>query len=271
MGRVSSEVESPISAVECVRDGWRLTKDQFPLLLAITLAGSFLGNILPVPVLLGPMMCGIHLAYLEKVDGRRVTFDVLFRGFDHFGPSLVATLVIMISLAMVSVLFGVVAIGLTLPMVWATEGGFFSVAPQLLVVYLCLYVLWCLVCINVYFFLMLSYVLIPDQGLGGVESLRISARTVWRHVGAFIGLAMLASAIPAALCVAVYGAIGLVRGFDLVTLLITTGICSVLSLFSLPPLLGAITVAYRRIFPAPAAESRLTEYSTYGSAAPRRD
>jgi hypothetical protein len=44
------QLEAPISAVEAVREGWRLTKDQYWLLLGITLLGLFIGNALPEPV-----------------------------------------------------------------------------------------------------------------------------------------------------------------------------------------------------------------------------
>ncbi len=34
------------------------------------------------------MICGIYLCYFQVIDGRKVEFDTLFKGFSYFLPSL---------------------------------------------------------------------------------------------------------------------------------------------------------------------------------------
>ena len=37
-------------------------------------------------------MCGLHLTFFKKRRGEPIEFGTMFKGFDFFGPSLVATL-----------------------------------------------------------------------------------------------------------------------------------------------------------------------------------
>src|SRR5437660_741121 len=84
-----------VKPMECLREGWQLIKDDYWLFLGISLVGSLLAGAVPA-ILVGPAMCGIHLCLLRRLHGRRVSFDMLFRGFDYFGPSLIATLIIFV-------------------------------------------------------------------------------------------------------------------------------------------------------------------------------
>ena len=51
-----------------------------------------LGGIVPL-VLYGPAMCGIALCFLQRARGEPTQFDQLFKGFDYFMPSLIASLI----------------------------------------------------------------------------------------------------------------------------------------------------------------------------------
>src|SRR4030095_16420725 len=58
----------------------------------ITVLGMFVANLAAL-ILLGPLMCGIHYCYLRQERGQDVSVNMLFRGFDFFAQSLIATLI----------------------------------------------------------------------------------------------------------------------------------------------------------------------------------
>jgi hypothetical protein len=54
--------------------------------------GVLIGNAVPLGILLGPMMCGLYLSFFKYRRGEPIEFGTLFKGFDFFGPSVIATL-----------------------------------------------------------------------------------------------------------------------------------------------------------------------------------
>jgi uncharacterized membrane protein len=81
-----------IGPVSCYTEGKDMLGDTYWLFLGICLVGSLLGGLVPV-ILLGPAYCGIALCFLKRARGEQVVFDQLFKGFDLFAPSLIATLI----------------------------------------------------------------------------------------------------------------------------------------------------------------------------------
>src|ERR1044072_3132692 len=81
-----------VETVECLKNGWELIKDQYWLFVDMTLVGVLIGQFVPLGILLGPMMCGLYLTYFKRRRGEPIEFGLLFKGFDFFGPSLIATL-----------------------------------------------------------------------------------------------------------------------------------------------------------------------------------
>ncbi len=94
-----------VRPMECLREGWRLIKDDFWLFLGITFIGTFLAGLAPFYILMGPMMCGIYLCLLRRDAGQRVSFDMLFKGFDYFAQSFIATLIMVVPILLVVVVF----------------------------------------------------------------------------------------------------------------------------------------------------------------------
>jgi uncharacterized membrane protein len=82
-----------VRPVECLKSGFALVKDQYWLFFGITLVAMLIGGALPFGILLGPMMCGLYLCYFTKMRGEQVRFEMLFRGFDYFGKSVLAGVV----------------------------------------------------------------------------------------------------------------------------------------------------------------------------------
>ncbi len=81
-----------IRPVQCVRDAWSLTKADYPLFLGVTLVGILIAQFGPLALLVGPMMCGIYICLLRRLDGRHAEFAMLFRGFNYFVPSMIVAL-----------------------------------------------------------------------------------------------------------------------------------------------------------------------------------
>ena len=64
----------------------------FWITLGICVVGMIVGGAAPMAVLMGPMMCGIFICFFAMMDNESPTFAMLFKGFDFFIDSLVATL-----------------------------------------------------------------------------------------------------------------------------------------------------------------------------------
>src|SRR5262245_30645561 len=92
-----------VRPVECLSAGWRLIRDEYWLFLGVSLVGVLIAGAVPFGILAGPMMCGIYYCLLRRARGHRVKFEMLFRGFDHFAQSLIATLLMMVPLLLVLV------------------------------------------------------------------------------------------------------------------------------------------------------------------------
>ena len=93
-----------VEPVECLKAGWQSDpKNQYWLFFGMTAVGFLIGSLVPFGLLMGPMMCGLYLAFFQTRRGQPIEFGVLFKGFDYFGDSVVATLLHMIPLVVVFV------------------------------------------------------------------------------------------------------------------------------------------------------------------------
>lgn len=81
-----------VEPIQCIKAGWELVKDQYWLFVGMSLVGLMIGSAVPLGLLLGPMMCGLFLTFFKRRRGELIEFGTLFKGFDYFGPSLIATL-----------------------------------------------------------------------------------------------------------------------------------------------------------------------------------
>src|SRR3712207_6027915 len=90
-----------VRPMECMREGWALIKDQYWLFLGMSVVALFIGSAVPLGILMGPMMCGLDLAFFRRQRGEPVTFDLLFKGFDYFKESIIATLIQVVPMLLV--------------------------------------------------------------------------------------------------------------------------------------------------------------------------
>lgn len=217
-----------VQPMDCFRAGWDLIKDQYLLFVGITFVGILLGSLVPLYLLFGAMMCGIHLCLLRRMRGETVGFDMLFKGFDYFVPSLVATLVQVVPVVLV-VIVGYIGMIVT---VVATAGAAASGAPPeigavffvLMMVFVSVVLILTLVTTMFFIF---SYPLVVDRGLSGVDACKTSAKAVMANFGGVLGLLILGALLSFA---------GLL-------------LCYVGMFLTLPIVFAAVDVAYRQVFP----------------------
>jgi uncharacterized membrane protein len=223
-----------VRPMQCLRDGWQLIKEEYWLFLGITFAGALLASAAPFGVLMGPMMCGIYLCLLRRSAGQRVSFDMLFKGFDYFVQSLIATLIMMVPVFVLSML----SVGVYLIGVFTVVGVNQSASPNppppdptTLGIFAGVYVLVLMVAVLIaliaHIFLQFAYLLIVDRGLSGVAALKLSARAVWANFGGMVGLCLLFLLL------------------NFVGMLL----CYIGAIFETPLRFAMFAVAYRQMFP----------------------
>src|SRR6187402_3797542 len=86
-----------IRPIECVKEAFALIKNEYWVLLAVSLVGGMIAAI-SMYILIGAMVCGIFTCYLRKIDGGSVKFDDLFTGFKYFWSSLLVTVLVVVPL-----------------------------------------------------------------------------------------------------------------------------------------------------------------------------
>ncbi|MGD9589820.1 MAG: hypothetical protein AB7Q37_16715 [Pyrinomonadaceae bacterium] len=211
-----------VKPVEAYKEAWEMIKDQFGLVLAVTLVGMLIGSAIPI-VLIGPMMCGIYLVLLQKYEGSPVDFAQLFKGFDYFLPSLILSAIIMVPVFVVIFTMYIPMIFLTMAgpkmgqsELIATIAGILAVELIFAVIMVCLHTL-----------LLFAFPLIVDKKMSAIESIKTSARAVWANLAGVAGL------FGVGFLVAIVGYLMLCIGIYLV----------------LPLIIAANVVAYRKIFP----------------------
>lgn len=216
-----------VRPVECLRGGWNLIKDQYWLFLGMAFVALFIGSAVPMGILLGPMMCGLYLAFFRRQRGEPVTFDLLFKGFDFFGDSLIATLVQVVPMFLVVVptyIISVAFLTITMkpgrgepPEVWPFFAFFIVIFLVIMTVSLIIHMLFAF-----------TYPLIVDRRLSGLNAVKVSFKAATANLGGVLGLALLTMLL---------GIAGVL-------------LCYVGAIFILPVNFAAWSIAYRQVFSA---------------------
>jgi uncharacterized membrane protein len=219
-----------VRPVECLREGWELIKGTYWLFMGIAVVAMLIASAASI-ILLGPMMCGLYLCLLRHERGKPVKFEMLFRGFDYFVPSLIATLIMAIPIVVIALpayIIFIVAMIASMPQkgpgapppdpnaIWTIFAGMGLFILVIIVVSIAVAVL--------FFFI---YPLIVDRKLTGVQAIRTSIRAVRANLAGVLGLVLL------------------IYLLDIVGVLA----CYVGWFFVMPIHFAAIAVAYRKVFP----------------------
>ncbi len=175
-------------------------------------------------VLIGAMLCGIFLCYLKVLDGGKVEFEDLFKGFSFFIPSILVTILFIVPMMFVFAIMYV-------PLIMASVMGprmsqdelFAMLAGTLAVDFILTVVMACL-----HTLLMFAFPLIVDKNLSGWQAVKTSAAVVWHNLKGVSGL----------------------WGLSFLVTFAGMLLCFVGTYFAIPIIVAGNAVAYRKVFPA---------------------
>lgn len=216
-----------VRPVECIKQGWELIRSQYWLFVGISVVGMLIAGLVPLGILMGPMMCGIYIALFKQRRGQLVEFGDLFKGFDHFGDSLIAALLHMIPIFLILVPTYIMFYVSMFAMLGGTGGqpdpgvvlGFFGFWGLILLVMIVVMIL-----ISVVF--TFAYPLIVDRRTSGVDAVKLSMKAALANFWGLLGLMLLTSLL------------GLVGALA----------CYVGAIFVMPISFAAIATAYEQVF-----------------------
>jgi uncharacterized membrane protein len=218
-----------VEPVQCIKDGWAIIKDRYWLFVGICAVGLLISSAVPLYILMGPMMCGINLCFFKQRRGLQVEFGDLFKGFDFFGPSLIATLLYIVPImAVVVPAYIFFYLGMIFSMVASGQSGEPNPAAPLAV--FVMFMIFILVILVVILLISVgftfSYALIVERKLQGFDAVKLSFRAAMANFWRLLGMMILT------------GLLGLAG-----TLLCYVGLFLVL-----PISYAAIDVAYEQVF-----------------------
>lgn len=217
-----------IAPVECLKEAWELIKGQYWLFLGICVVGMLIGSAFAI-VLMGPMMCGIFLCLFQHMRGERVSFDGLFKGFDFFAQSVIATLIQAIPAVIIIVPVYLIMVVLMVASMTSSQGrgGDDAAAAGFFVGFIVIFVVIFLLSVILGIFFIFTFPLIVDRKLSGVDAVKTSVKAALANFGGVCGLVLLNALVSFA---------GVL-------------LCYVGALFVLPITMTAHAIAYRRVFP----------------------
>lgn len=216
-----------VQPMVCLKTGWSLIKDQYWLFVGMSLVAMLLGSLVPFGLILGPLMCGIYLSLFQLRRGQRVEFSNLFKGFDYFGESVIATLVHYVPMVIIIIPFYIlfyVGLFFLMPRQGSEPdpGSLFGFLALLFVFLIVMMGLIILVSVIFTF----SYPLIVDRKLSGLDAVKLSAKAALANFWPLLGLLLLN---------------GLVS-------MVGVLLCYVGLFLALPVTFAAIATAYEQVF-----------------------
>ena len=183
-----------VEPVQCIKGGWETIKNQYWLFVGMTLVGVLIGSAVPI-VLLGPMMCGLNLAFFKTRRGEPIEFGTLFKGFDYFGQSLIATLFHTIPIIVIVVpAYILFYVGIFVSM--AAQGGG-DPNPAALFGVMAMFGLFWLVVVVIIILISIAftfvYPLIVDRKLSAIDAVKLSFKAALANFWRLLGMILLTS------------------------------------------------------------------------------
>ncbi len=181
-----------VEPMECIKGGWELIKNQYWLFVGMTLVGILIGSAVPI-ILMGPMMCGLNLAFFKTRRGEAIEFGTLFKGFDYFGQSLIATLIHTIPIIVI-VVPAYILFYVSIFVSMAAQGGdepnpaaLFGVMAMFGVFWLVVVVIIIIISIAFTF----VFPLIVDRKLQALDAVKLSFRAAMANFWRLLGMMLL--------------------------------------------------------------------------------
>jgi uncharacterized membrane protein len=219
-----------VEPIGCINAAWAMVKEQYWLFVGMCAVAILIGAAVPMGILTGPMLCGFYLAFFKARRRQPIEFGTLFKGFDYFGPSVVATLLHMIPIFAILVpayLFFYVSMVLSVSV--AAQSGnepnpaaFFGVFGMFILFWIVMVIIIIFISIGFTF----TYPLIVDRKLSGLEAIKWSFKGAMGNFWRLLGMTLLTGLL---------GLGGLV-------------LCYVGIFLVFPIIYGSIAAAYEKVF-----------------------
>jgi TonB family protein len=231
-----------VRPIQCLSGGVELLRGVYGGFLGVVIVACLVmmvGGCIPLAPLNAPILCGIYLCLLARIYNQPFNTGTLFKGFEHFGQSFIASLFVSVPMFVLGLLFQfsmggfqVIIQNLKLDKSSRPEEVLEELLPVLLgffSFFIIGIVVLMLVGMVLNALMIFVYPLIVEHKMKGMDAVKLGFRAV---LGNF------------------FGVFGLVL---LETLLILAGVMLfyVGALFVLPVIFAARMVAYRQAFPAP--------------------
>ena len=214
-----------IRPIELLKQARDLMGDQFWLFVGITFVGMLIASAVPLYILMGPMMCGIYLCYLQRHRNQQVEFGLLFKGFDYFVESLIATLIMVAALLVILVPAYVVFIVAFFGLMFGSQGEPNVIAAVGISFVMYAVILVLIVIVTMPF--MFIYPLIIDRQLKAIPAVKTSCRAVLANFFGLLGMSFLYMFIT----------------------IVAVCFCYVPAILFMPLAFGGYFLAYRNVFP----------------------
>jgi len=171
-----------------------MVKDQYWLFVGMCLVGVVIGSAVPMGILMGPMMCGMYLAFFKKRRGEPIEFGTLFKGFDFFGPSVIATLlhtVPIIAIAIPAYFFFYVSLVLSMAAQGATDEPNPAAMLSVFIMFGIFWVVFLAIVLIISIGFTFSYPLITDRKMQGFDAVKLSFKAAMANFWRLLGMVML--------------------------------------------------------------------------------
>ena len=219
-----------IEPIKCISAAWAMVKEQYWLFVGMCAVGLLIGSAVPMGIVTGPMMCGLYISFFKSRRRQPFEFATLFKGFDYFGPSLVATLLhVLPILAIVIPAYLFFYVGMVLSVSVAAQSGeepnpaaFFGVFGMFILFWLVMIIVIIIISVGFTF----AYPLIVDRKLSGLEAIKWSFKAAMGNFWRLLGMTLLTGLL----------------GFGGLLL------CYVGIFLVFPILYGSIAIAYEKVF-----------------------
>jgi hypothetical protein len=216
-----------VRPIEFIKAASALIKNQYWLFVGMCAVGMLIGSAVPFAILVGPMMCGIYMTFFKRMRNEPIEFGVLFKGFDFFGQSLIATLIHAIPIIIVVVpayivFYVVFVLSVAVQGNEPNPGAMFGMFAAFAIFWFVMILLIIFLSIGFTF----SYSLIVDRRLPAFDAIKWSFKAAMANFWGLLGMTLVTGLLSFA---------GVL-------------LCYVGAFLVLPLQYGAIAVAYQRVF-----------------------
>jgi uncharacterized membrane protein len=219
-----------VEPTRCIGEAWAMVKDQYWLFVGMCAVGLLIGGAVPLGILTGPMMCGLYMSFFATRRRQPFDFSTLFKGFDYFGPSLVATLLHMIPIMVIVVpayLFFYVSMIVSMGV--ASQSSENAAPFAVFGVFGMFILMWIFIVLVIIFISIgftFTYPLIVDRKLSGIDAIKWSFKGAMANFWRLLGMTLLTGLL---------GLGGIV-------------LCYVGIFLVFPIIYGSIAIAYEKVF-----------------------